>query len=114
MHSTGLTRDEKKRLRGNTPRRDPEDVSPPRFGRIPTAKARSGLSRSELYEMAAEHRGLFLKRGSATIVNLDDLAQGFAADFAEKRGQRCLQVADQRTVRLLLAVARELPVRAFF
>jgi hypothetical protein len=47
----------------------------PRFGRIPAARARSGLSRSELYEMAAEHRGLFKKRGAATIVDLEFLDQ---------------------------------------
>jgi hypothetical protein len=46
-----------------------------RFGRIPTATARSGLSRSELYEIAAEHHGLFRKRGAATIVDLEFLDQ---------------------------------------
>jgi hypothetical protein len=44
-----------------------------RFGRIPAAKDRSGLSRSELYEIAAENPGLFKKRGSATIVDLEML-----------------------------------------
>jgi hypothetical protein len=40
------------------------------FGRIPDAEKRSGLSRKFLYELAARHRGLFRKAGSATIVDL--------------------------------------------
>jgi hypothetical protein len=44
-----------------------------RFGRIPAAKARSGLSRSKLYQLAAAHPGLFLKLDAATIVNLEML-----------------------------------------
>jgi hypothetical protein len=46
------------------------EVTGRRFGRIPHAIDRSGLSRSELYELAAENPGLFLKRGVATIVDL--------------------------------------------
>jgi hypothetical protein len=42
-----------------------------RFGRIPVAQGRSGLSRGALYELAKKHRGLFLKYGSATIVDLE-------------------------------------------
>jgi hypothetical protein len=45
-----------------------------RFGRIPVATAESGLSRSALYGLAARHRGLFKKAGSATIVDLNMLA----------------------------------------
>jgi hypothetical protein len=44
-----------------------------RFGRIPVAQQRSGLSRRMLYEIAAEHPGLFRKAGSATIVDLEML-----------------------------------------
>jgi hypothetical protein len=42
----------------------------PRFGRIPDAKRRTGLSRGKLYEIAAENPGLFKKAGTATIVDL--------------------------------------------
>jgi hypothetical protein len=42
----------------------------PRFGRIPDAKRRTGLSRGKLYEIAAENPGLFKKAGAATIVDL--------------------------------------------
>ena len=49
------------------------------FGRIPDAEKRSGLKRKSLYELAAQHKGLFRKAGSATIVDLtmldDVLAQ---------------------------------------
>ena len=45
-----------------------------RFGRIPVATAESGLSRSALYGLAAKHKGLFKKAGSATIVDLNMLA----------------------------------------
>jgi hypothetical protein len=40
-----------------------------RFGRIPAAVQRSGLSRSKLYEYAAQHPGLFRKADRATIVD---------------------------------------------
>jgi hypothetical protein len=46
------------------------EIADRRFGRIPDAIGRSGLSRSELYTLAAENRGLFRKRGVATIVDL--------------------------------------------
>ncbi len=42
----------------------------PRWGRIPAAVERSGLSRGQLYKFATKHRGLFRKSGSATIVDL--------------------------------------------
>jgi hypothetical protein len=42
-----------------------------RFGRIPDAVRRSGLSRSKLYEMAAHHSGLFRKADAVTIVDLE-------------------------------------------
>jgi len=45
-----------------------------RFGRIPVATAESGLSRSALYGLATRHPGLFKKAGSATIVDLNMLA----------------------------------------
>jgi hypothetical protein len=44
-----------------------------RFGRIPDAKARSGLSRSKLYELAARNSGLFKKVDAAVIVDLEYL-----------------------------------------
>jgi hypothetical protein len=47
---------------------------PRRFGRIPVATAESGLSRSALYGLAARHKGLFKKAGSATIEDLSMLA----------------------------------------
>jgi hypothetical protein len=43
------------------------------FGRIPDAQRRSGLSRGKLYGIAAQHPGLFLKAGAATIVDLRKL-----------------------------------------
>jgi hypothetical protein len=46
-----------------------------RFGRIPDAQRRSGLGRTILYEIAAEHKGLFRKAGSSTIVDLQMLDQ---------------------------------------
>jgi hypothetical protein len=45
----------------------------PRFGRIPDAKRRSGLSRGKLYELAAQNKGLFRKADAATIVDLQRL-----------------------------------------
>jgi len=50
-----------------------------RFGRIPDATQRSGLSRSYLYKLAATNPGLFKKAGSATIVDLPKLDQIMAA-----------------------------------
>jgi hypothetical protein len=46
-----------------------QTISAAKFGRIPDAAARCGLSRSALYELAEKHRGLFRKYGSATIVD---------------------------------------------
>ena len=40
------------------------------FVRIPQAVERSGLSRGSLYKLATQHRGLFRKFGSATVVDL--------------------------------------------
>jgi hypothetical protein len=45
----------------------------PRCGRISTAVAYSGVSRSRLYELAAITPGLFKKNGTATIVDFDVL-----------------------------------------
>jgi hypothetical protein len=50
-------------------------TSDPKFGRLPTAKARSGLSRARLYELAVQHKGLFRKDGASTIVDLERLDQ---------------------------------------
>jgi hypothetical protein len=44
-----------------------------RWGRIPDAIARSGLGRSFLYKLAAEHPGLFRKHGTATVVDFQVL-----------------------------------------
>ena len=52
--------------------------SPARFGRIPAAKRRSGLSRSTLYKIAAEYKGVFLKAGAATIVDFERLDEVLA------------------------------------
>lgn len=45
----------------------------PRFGRMPDAKRRSGLSKGKLYQLAAQHRGLFKKADAATIIDLEML-----------------------------------------
>jgi hypothetical protein len=47
----------------------------PRFGRIKTAMAYSGLGRSSLYIAAASHPGLFKKNGKAVVVDFDILDQ---------------------------------------
>jgi hypothetical protein len=47
----------------------------PRFGRISTARQRSGLGRGALYQLASQHIGLFRKFGVATIVDLELLDQ---------------------------------------
>jgi hypothetical protein len=44
-----------------------------RWGRIPDAIERSGLGRSYLYKLAAEHPGLFRKHGTATVVDFQVL-----------------------------------------
>jgi hypothetical protein len=44
-----------------------------RTGKIPEAVAYSGISRSSLYELAAEHDGLFVKFGASTLVDFDVL-----------------------------------------
>ena len=45
-------------------------LNPSRWGRIPTAIETRGVKRTKLYGLAARHRGLFRKDGSATIVDL--------------------------------------------
>ena len=45
----------------------------PRAGKIPAAVQYSGISRSSLYELAAEYEGLFLKAGHSTLVNFSKL-----------------------------------------
>jgi hypothetical protein len=47
----------------------------PRFGKIPAAIAYCGVGRSKLYEVAAEHPGLFRKSGATTLVDFDFLDQ---------------------------------------
>lgn len=48
--------------------RPPGGVTP-EMGRIPAAITLSGLSRSRLYILAAQHPGLFRKAGRATLVD---------------------------------------------
>jgi hypothetical protein len=48
---------------------------PPRWGRPGISKQRCGLSRSELYVIATENKGVFRKRGAATIVDYDKVDQ---------------------------------------
>jgi hypothetical protein len=45
----------------------------PRFGRIPTATAYTGIGRSKLYELAARTPGLLKKFDGATLVDFDVL-----------------------------------------
>jgi hypothetical protein len=45
----------------------------PRFGRLATAIAYSGIGRSSLYNFAAQTPGLFRKNGVAIIVDFDVL-----------------------------------------
>lgn len=47
----------------------------PRYGKIRAAVAYAGAGRTKLYELAAENPGLFVKLGTATLVNLDRLDQ---------------------------------------
>jgi hypothetical protein len=51
----------------------------PRYASIRNATAYSAICRSRLYELAGQHRGLFRKNGSATVVDLnvlDDILDG--------------------------------------
>jgi hypothetical protein len=41
----------------------------PRFGRVSDSKSRCGLSRSTLYEIAADYKDIFRKHGNVTIVD---------------------------------------------
>ena len=50
-----------------------------RWGKLPVAISRSGLSRSTLYEMAEQYPDLFRKHGAATIVDLELLDQILAS-----------------------------------
>jgi hypothetical protein len=47
----------------------------PRLGKIPTAVAYSGRSRTRLYELAEQYEGLFKKDGASTLVDFDILDQ---------------------------------------
>jgi hypothetical protein len=50
-----------------------KEVLRPRTGKIPAAVQYSGIGRSSLYEIAAEHEGLFIKFRDSTLVNFDKL-----------------------------------------
>jgi hypothetical protein len=43
------------------------------MGKIPQATAYSGVSRATLYTWAHHHPGLFVKAGSATLIDFDRL-----------------------------------------
>jgi hypothetical protein len=47
----------------------------PRMGRMPTAVAYSGLSKSRIYDKAKRYRGLIRKNGTASIIDFDVLDQ---------------------------------------
>ena len=46
-------------------------INRPRYGTLKTAQAYSGRSRSRLYQLAAQHRGLFVKDGRTTLVDFE-------------------------------------------
>ena len=48
-------------------------LNPSRWNRIPFAIKTRGVKRTKLYGLAAKHRGLFRKDGSATMVDLQFL-----------------------------------------
>lgn len=64
----------------------------PRFGRMPDAQRRSGLKKTKLYQLAAQHPGLFKKVDAATIVDLKMLDRILgalpAAEFARRRPRK--------------------------
>ena len=66
-------------------------INPSRWGRIPTAIETRGVKRTKLYGLAARHRGLFRKDGSATIVDLqflDEILEALpAAELASARDE---------------------------
>jgi hypothetical protein len=65
----------------------------PRSGRIKDAVVYSGFARSKLYELAAEHRGLFRKAGARVIVDYDVLDAIIAAlPHAEIRPPRIKRI----------------------
>jgi hypothetical protein len=43
----------------------------PRFGKMPTAVAYSGRSKSRIYEWAHQHPGLIRKDGASALVDFD-------------------------------------------
>ena len=51
----------------------------PRWGNIPKAVGRSGVSRASLYLWAQKHPGLFRKNGRSTLVDLEMLDELVAA-----------------------------------
>ena len=69
----------------------------PRFGRTPDAQRRSGLSRGKLYQLAAQHPGLFKKYDTATIVDLemlDRILEALPAADMRKRPRKDERVHD--------------------
>jgi hypothetical protein len=48
-------------------------MTPPRWGRISQAVERSGVRRGKLYQLGAQHAGLFRKLDSVTLVDLQML-----------------------------------------
>ena len=75
----------------------------PHFGRMPDAQHRSGLSRGKLYQLAAQHRGLFKKVDAATIVDLRMLEYLGALPAADRgrgrprKGERSAVAAPENT-----------------
>jgi hypothetical protein len=69
------------------------------FSKIRAASARVGIGRSSLYELAAKHRGLFRKFGSATLVDdeiLDSIVNKWpAARIGAARGRKVLKQRGQ-------------------
>ncbi len=62
----------------------------PRFGKLAAAIVYSGRSRSRLYQLAAENRGLIRKDGASTLIDFDVLDRILdALPIAEIGPQRC-------------------------
>ena len=66
-----------------------------RFGRVPDAVRRCGLSRSSLYNLASQHPGLFKKAGSATVVDLPMLDE-IMADLPDADLSATARAVEQR------------------
>ena len=72
----------------------------PRFGRIADGIRRSGLSRASIYNLAAEHPGLFKKYGAATIIDLgmlDEIMAALpAAEITPRKTRPALRLVDRK------------------